>query len=344
VTTSTNIFLSIFKNQVIGITGSKGKSTTSALIFQLLKVQYPDTLLVGNIGHPALDFVSDINRKSKIVMELSSHQLEDSRYSPAVAVILRLFPEHLDYYTDYQSYINAKMKIFGMQSQTDKLLVNKDDTELMRLTQNAKSETIYFSPDYFDATLAWIQDGKLKVKTHNIISELMPTYDLPLKGRGNLENILAAVNISLIEGVPPDKIKMALAGFSALPHRMEFVGRFKGIDFYNDSLATAPEAVIHALEALGESVQTVILGGLERGLDQKKLTDYLLSHSRIQTLLLFPDTGITIGKVLANSTISNSKKIFYVKDMDEAVKIAYVHTGKERLYIVTGSCKFQSVC
>lgn len=333
VTTLSNIFLSLFRDQVIGVTGSKGKSTTSALVFAILKNHFSEVKLVGNIGQPALDIVEQITPKTKIVMELSSHQLEDVRYSPHTAVVLRLFPEHLDYYPDYQTYVTAKLNISKWQTATDKLIVNQSDQELMRLVNEGKAEKYYFSLNKTDASLVWVENGRIYFKQKDKTLDLMPISDVGLKGRGNLENILAAISVALHHGVPTEKIRNAINKFSTLPHRLKYVGKFKGIEFYNDSLSTVPEATMHACEALGDKVQTLILGGLDRKLDQSKMVNYLLKQPYIKNLILFPDTGNTIGSLIENK--NTGIKLFYVSAMSEAVKIAFSETQPDKICLLS---------
>lgn len=334
VTSITNIFLSLFGKQVIGVTGSKGKSTTAALISEILKSHYSDVQLVGNIGHPALDNIEKITPETKIVMELSSHQLEDVRYSPHTAVILRLFPEHLDYYPDYQTYVKAKLNITKWLNNDDKLILNQNEDELVKLTERCNAHKYFFGLDKTEKSILWVEDDRVMTRQSDKISELMPVSEVGLNGRGNLENVLAALSVGLLHGIPAEKMRPAVREFSGLPHRLEYVGKFKEIEFYNDSLATVPEATIAGCEALGENVETLILGGLDRKLDQEKLADYLINHRQIRNLILFPETGIKIGQLISRGT-DHGKNLFRVTDMKSAIRTAFQKTGAGKICLLS---------
>jgi UDP-N-acetylmuramoylalanine--D-glutamate ligase len=282
ITSATNIFFSRVQGKTIGITGTKGKSTTASLIAHILRVVYPDVRLVGNIGNPMLDALSGSSKNTVFVIELSSHQLVDIRYSPKIAVLLEIVPEHLDYYPDFASYKRAKENIFRFQKPGDHLV---------------RGETL-------DAV-----------------------YKTTLLG--NRENIAAAVKVARFMNVPEQVIQKQLATFSPLPHRLEFVGEHRGVRFYNDSLATIPEATIHALEALGGKVVTLIAGGYDRGLDYSALGSYL-GHSSVNTLILFPDTGKKIARV-----VKTKIHTYAVGSMEEAVRLAYEHTPKGKICLLS---------
>lgn len=280
VTTATNIFFSRVKGITIGITGTKGKSTTASVIAHILKAAYPDVRLCGNIGTPMLDELDRSTKDTVFVIELSSHQLVDIRYSPRIAVLLSIVPEHLDYYPDFESYKKAKENIFRFQKSGDHLVRSEKTDE---------------------------------------------TFTTKLLG--NQENISVAVHVARFMRVPEETIQKQLASFAPLPHRLEHVGEFRGIRFYNDSLATIPEATIHALKSLGSDVKTLIAGGYDRNLDFSILRDFLTKHP-VKTLILFPDTGEKIGDRAA-------QKQFFIHTMRDAVTLAYQHTPKGTICLLS---------
>lgn len=285
VTTATNIFFSLVKGTTIGITGTKGKSTTSSLIAHILGSTYHDVRLVGNIGSPMLDRLDDATDETVFVIELSSHQLVDIRYSPHIAVLLDIVPEHLDYYPDFATYKSAKENIFRFQKPDDHLVRN---------------EKIHAS--------------------------------FATKLLGNAENINAAVKVAKLMNIFDNDIKKKLASFSPLPHRLEFVGEYRGIRFYNDSLATIPEATVHALSALGTDVTTLIVGGYDRKLNFSVLGKYLERHP-VQTLILLPDTGEKILGSIPHHPSSITHH--FVHTMEEAVTLAYQHTPKGKICLLS---------
>lgn len=293
VTTATNIFFSRVKGITIGITGTKGKSTTTSLIAHVLSAHCKDVRLVGNIGKPMLDELDSSTKDTVFVIELSSHQLADIRYSPHIAVLLDVVPEHLDYYPNFEAYKQAKENIFRFQKQGDHVI-------------------------YSDTSLV----------------------DYPTKLIGNEKNISAAVRVARLLHVPEEVIQKSLATFTPLPHRLEFVGEHKNIRFYNDSLATIPEATIHALNALGPEVSTLIAGGYDRGLSYEKFGAYL-AESHVKTLILFPDTGEKIWKALQVTRVGpvtqvgrNVQKLV-VTSMEEAITLAYTHTPKGNICLLS---------
>ena len=262
VTTGTNIFFSECPGMVVGITGTKGKSTTSSLIYEILKTTYPDVRLVGNIGEPALDHLPGANDKTVFVAELSSHQLEDAHYSPHIAVVLAVVPEHLSYHGSFAAYAKAKGNITKFQSAEDAVVFNPANPITDNIAENSPGQKFKFSIDNSD-TNCYTRDKQVFVDDELVMS----INEIPLLGPGNLENVLAAVSVGRILGVGIERIREAIMEFKPLPHRLEYAGEKNGIIFYNDSLATIPEATINALEALGANVETLIAGGYDRGLD-----------------------------------------------------------------------------
>ncbi|OGG24069.1 UDP-N-acetylmuramoylalanine--D-glutamate ligase [Candidatus Gottesmanbacteria bacterium RIFCSPLOWO2_01_FULL_43_11b] len=296
ITTATNIFFSQRKGITMGVTGTKGKSTTASLTAHILKQKFSDVRLVGNIGSPMLDHLDGVTNKTIFVIELSSHQLEDIRYSPHIAILLPIVPEHLDYYASYDAYVRAKTNIIRFQTKKDVVIFH---STVKKIAETSLGKEIPIVDSKFSA----------------------PTL------RGNTTNIQAAVTVAKYFDISGDTIKKSLGTFHPLPHRLEFVGEYKKIRFFNDSLATIPEATIHALRALGSDVETLIAGGFDRGLDYTILRDYLNKHP-VKTLILFPDTGEKIGR-----DVSIQK--FFVRSMEEAVKLAYKHTPKNKICLLS---------
>ena len=326
ITSATNIFFSECPGMIIGVTGTKGKSTTASLIYEILKRKYSDVRLVGNMGQPALDYLSDADRKTVFVAELSSHQLEDSRYSPHIAVLLNIVPEHLDYYPSFEEYIKAKGQIVNHQSSRDIVIFNPTHKVLAKLVDKAKSSKFRFAPNSGRDLFCWIDGGIVYTKDGvNTSRGVMPVRDIPLLGKGNLENTLAAVSVGLALGVSEDEISQAVKEFKPLEHRLEFVGEVRNIRFYNDSLATIPEATIHALEALGSEVETLIAGGFDRGLEYGQLGKFIRAQARVKNLILFPDTGSKIWEAVTRAGQAEPTTInkYDVGTMEDAVDIAF---------------------
>ncbi|MDP3990709.1 MAG: UDP-N-acetylmuramoyl-L-alanine--D-glutamate ligase [Candidatus Nealsonbacteria bacterium] len=291
ITTQTEIFFDNCPGKIIGITGTKGKSTTSSFIYQTLKKGGVSAHLVGNIGKPVLSLLSKAKKDDIFVYELSSHQLFNLKKSPHIAVLLNIYPEHLDYYKNFNEYVLAKANIAKYQTKNDYLIYNSQDPLISKIAQKSKAKKI------------------------------------PIKGKYYQLNVEATKKVAGLFKVPE------LKKFKLLPHRLEFVGKFKGIEFYNDSLSTIPQTTIEALDYLGNKVQTLILGGYDRGLSFKKLGERI-KKSKVKTLILFPTTGKRIWKELG-SFQKKDLNYFFVNDMENAVRLAFEHTNKDKICLLS---------
>ncbi|MBZ8181751.1 UDP-N-acetylmuramoyl-L-alanine--D-glutamate ligase [Oscillatoria salina] len=339
VTSATNIFLSECQGTIVGITGTKGKSTTSTLIFAILSKHYPDVKLVGNIGQPSLDYLEGANEETIFVLELSSYQLSDVQSSPNISVLLNIVPEHLDYHGGFAGYVAAKENILKYQTKQDIIVGNPNHETVGQAIHKSVAQKIYFSPEKnfdYDYT-AYIEDGYIISQLQNGSKEkVISVEEIPLIGFGNLENTLAATTVGIILNVPTALIAEAIKEFKPLRHRLEFVGEYRGIRFYDDSIATIPEAAINAIAALGDDVETLILGGHDRGLDFSELGTYIISKP-IKTLILFPDTGTRIWSAVCQAEPEEKKRPqkYDVTSMEEAVKIVYSNTSPGKVCLLS---------
>jgi len=279
---------------VIGVTGSKGKSTTASLISGILKAAGKNVFLVGNIGEPPLNHLKDAAPNTIFVQEMSSYQLMDLPSSPHIAVVTAFFPEHLDYHGSVEEYKEAKKHITRFQTKDDCVFYATDSDGAREIAAESKGKQIPFSAK--DAPIA-ITETKL-IGTHN------------------LSNIAAAYAVTKELGVPQDIAVEAIKAFSPLPHRLQSLGIFGGLEWIDDSISTTPESAIAALDALGDRVTTIILGGQDRGYDFAPLAKRL-KNSKVQTVLLLPDSGATILKAIEHE--SAAVTCSEVKTMEEAV-------------------------
>ena len=255
ITSQTDLFLSQFHNQTIGITGTKGKSTTTSLIYHLLKSSGHDAILTGNIGIPCFDIMEDIKPESIVVYELSAHQLEYVHNSPRVGVLLNVFEEHLDHFGTMPRYKAAKLNIMRYMGEDDVAVIHE---ELLEDAWRLFVNNIVFS--LFD------------------IREFVDVTALPLKGEHNLLNVKAALLACYAyDGTDYRELIPYLYTFKPLEHRLEPVGTYDGVSFVNDSISTIPQAAISACQALGR-VDFLLLGGFDRGIDYQPLADYLKQH------------------------------------------------------------------
>ncbi len=315
ITSQTDQLLKHFNHQVIGITGTKGKSTTASLIHHILSTNNKDSLLIGNIGIPPFDGLKKIKKDTSIIFELSSHQLTGIKNSPGIAILLNLFPEHLDHYATTGEYFSSKFNIFNFQDSSDYFIFNKDDSNIFNHLNNIKA-----SGQKISITLTGSSKNTYSIQDKQVIyfdnelkkNQLFQINDtLSLKGKHNLTNILAAIAAARLKGISDEGIRKALTSFMPLEHRLEYVGKFGGIHFYNDSIATIPEATIAAVNTLGD-INTLILGGYDRDLDYSVLIRFIL-EKQIPNLILtgkvgqrlqFILSGIDTGKINIHFTSS----------------------------------------
>lgn len=312
---------------IIGVTGTKGKSTTTALIHHVLKQNHLPSWLGGNIGVPALDIFTEwyeqrpLDQTSYLVLELSAHQLVELHDSPDIAVVQHITPEHLDYYPDLASYIMAKSHIARHQLASHHLFYNLDSpsaSEIAALSP-AQKHTFSLETDTADCT----------VKASQIVLDaqpLMSTEGVPLRGRHNLYNVLPAVMIGSLLGLQPAQIQAAVSSFTALPHRLQLIGTVNGVEYYDDSIATNPEASIAALRAFAGQPVVLMAGGFDRGQEYSGLAVELTQH-HVLGLVLLPPTGGQLLQALQQLNSPAAQQIAAVattaSNMTEAVTQAH---------------------
>jgi UDP-N-acetylmuramoylalanine--D-glutamate ligase len=273
----TDLYLQVYGDKTVGVTGTKGKSTTASLIHHLL----PGSILAGNIGIPLFDILDDLHEDSIVVAELSCHQLENIHRAPHISVLLNLFQEHLDHYENYMGYKMAKMQIGLRQRENDHFFYCSDNAELAELV-GSLSMPGFIHP----------------YSINNITDEERTLLEAcPLEGEHNRSNALVACRVaSLVTRQPISTFNSQLSTFQGLHHRMERVGEYRGITWYDDSISTIPAAAIAAVKALGR-VDTLILGGFDRGSDYTPLVDFLKENS-IQNLVFVGAAGRRIQQML----------------------------------------------
>lgn len=334
VTSQTALFLDLFSSKTVGITGTKGKSTTSALIHHIMMQSNPSSLLLGNMGIAAFSKYEEAISASSIVYEMSSHQLLDITKAPHIAVLLNFYQEHLDYYDSYENYMQAKCNIFRKQSKDDILIYNADDMLVVDHIRDCTSKLYAFSLSKHSKDGCYLADNRIVFVNHGkeevIINDIC---SVSLKGRHNLLNIMAAIIASKLSGASNEDIQVSIHTFKSLPHRLEFVGDVDGVEFYNDSIATIPEATIQAIEAL-RKVDTLILGGYDRGIDYDNLVEYLSKLTTLSNLILTGDAGKRMLCLFSKYTPEN-KNIMWFDNYDDIVDFAKRVTQRGKICLLS---------
>ena len=291
ITSQTDLFLEAFHSQIIGVTGTKGKSTTSSLIHHLLKSSGRKSFLVGNIGVPVFEIMDKVTSDSIIVFELSAHQLQFIHRSPHVGILLNIFEEHLDHFGTFEAYSEAKKNIIAKMTADDWAVTS--------------GELI----------------GCVSHIPHIVNYESYPLDEdfgeMPLKGEHNRNNVRAALCACHSFGVPVVELLSSLKTFKPLEHRQEPVGTFHGVSFYNDSISTIPQATIAANETI-KDVTFLLLGGYDRNIDYSPLVEYLLKK-KVPHLLFTGKAGQRIMMMLKEKHYDGDVDVF--ENLDEAFDI-----------------------
>ncbi len=315
------------KVDIIGITGSNGKTTTSTLIYEILKAAKKKVHLTGNIGYPLVSFIGKIKEGDMVVMEISIQQLFNiDKFKTKIAVLLNLFEAHLDLVKDYEQYKQIKKKVFNRHTKVNDAVLNKDNNEVMKLTNDLKSTKSYFSRKEV------LKDGcYLKNKAIYYLSDkIIVLKDIKLKGNHNYENIMAAILVAKKYKISNEIIKKVLQEFKGIEHRLEYVTEIKGRYFYNDSKATNVKATEIALSSFDKPI-ILLLGGLDRGHSLNDLKPYL---NQVKAIIGY---GQTKRKVKALAT-EVSIPCWTVTNLKEAVTKAYQVSSLNDVILLSPAC------
>jgi len=313
ITTPTHIFLDEFGGKVIAVTGTKGKGTTSTLIYEILKKAKFDVFLGGNIGKPLLELLPKLKSSSYVVMEISSFQLIDLPVSPDIAVILNITLDHLDWHESKEEYIEAKKNIVKYQKTSDWAIINNE----YKVSSSFAKET--------NANIMFFSKKTLKNEFKN---------DLILRGEHNLENIAAAVSVSKVLNINENLILEVVKNFKGLEHRLEFVRKFKDIKFYNDSFATGPQPTIAAINSFTED-ETLILGGSDKGLDYQELGKIISKRKNCKNIIVIGLIRNQIKKALIEAKFKGKVIDLETSSIDKIVETAFEVTQKDGVVILS---------
>jgi len=329
ITSQYELFLEFFDEILtIGVTGTKGKSTTTSLIYEILKEQKEDVKFLGNIGIPIFEEIEEFNKDTIVVLELSSHALEFAKRSPKISIMLNVFPEHLDYYNSYNEYVKAKFNIAKYQKDSDYFIYNLDNEDMNKINFGYKANDIKISINNSEkeANKVYLLNNGIYLNDKFLMDE---NEEIKLKGKHNLNNIMFILAVSEILNLDLNKTIQSIKEFKGLEHRLEYVGIVDEVIYYNDSISTVPESTINGVEAL-KDVNTLLVGGNSRGLDLSKLVEYL-KGSNIENIICMSTTGESIYTEL----VKHKASIYKVETLEEAVRIAKKVTKKNKICLLS---------
>jgi len=319
------------QGNVIAISGSNGKTTTTTLAGEILAHGGKKVLVGGNIGTPVIELVGQSTADGWNVLEISSFQLETiETFHPKIAVILNITPDHLDRHRTFENYVAAKARIFENQTAQDHAVLNADDAACVALAKGIKPPATWFSRKKEVGDGAFVRGGNIVWKSSAGETNVLSLTDIPLKGSHNVENVLAAVSVGMLAGCAPERIREAVGQFKAVEHRLEFVSRINGVDYYNDSKATNVDATMKALESFPANVH-IILGGKDKGSDYSVLNDLLRQRAkRVYTI------GAAARKI--EEQIAGAAPIEHCETLAKAVKFASARAVAGDVVVLAPAC------
>ena len=314
-TSETQLFFELCRGRLVGITGSSGKTTTT-LVGDMLRAAGLPVHVGGNIGVPLLERLDQIAPEDWVVLEMSSFQLERLPYSPSIAAILNVTPNHLDRHGDMESYVAAKANILRHQRPGDRAILSADD----RVTAGLRTvePPLWFS---LERTVegAYLEGDRILLRRGTSVETVCRVGEVRLRGRHNLSNVVAATAVASATGVPPEAMRVAISGFRGVPHRLEVVAELGGVTFCNDSIATAPERSMASLRSFEEPI-VLIAGGRDKHLPMEDWGEMI--RRRVKALVLLGEAGDLIENAVLQAPGPVAPSIFRAGSMEEAVELA----------------------
>lgn len=312
ITSQLDMFFKYSNHKSVGITGTKGKSTTTSLLYTIIKNEIDNTIIAGNIGIPIFDQLENIDDDTIVIIELSSHQLQYINYSPYIAVILNFYEEHLDHYGTYEKYILSKLRVVKDDNHNEYFIYDKSIDDICKdKTTKTKIVIDFNNIDVFEGY------------NFNLETKLL--------GEHNKKNIFYVLNILKVMNLDLKKITKSIVEFKPLEHRLELVGEYNDIIFYNDSISTIPETTISCLESIN-GVTSLILGGMDRKVDYQSLVDYI-NYSDLKYVVCLKETGHKLAPLFNKETI-------LVESLEEAVKVVYDLGSKQVCALSPGAASY----
>jgi len=292
-----SLFFKFCQNPIIGITGTKGKTTTATLIYEILKTAGKNPLKVGIGQVSVMDKIAEIKKDSIIVFELSSWRLSalgKFKLSPKIAVLTNIYPDHLNYYSSMESYVQDKKYIFLNQNPNEFCVLNWDNKILNKLESDIKSQMIKFSKNKITTSKAvYIENNSIYLSDGIDEKRVIDISDIKIKGKHNLENIMAAIGAGYAAGAGLKEIKKAIVEFRGVQHRLEFVRDFSGVRYYNDTAATTPESAIAGISSFSEPI-ILLAGGADKKLNMRELAETIIE--KVKKVIFFK--GVATDKII----------------------------------------------
>lgn len=315
VSSPSKLFFELCPAKIIGVTGTKGKGTTTTLIHTILTQASKTSYLAGNIGKPMLELLPKLKSTDWVCLELSSFQLQDLTKSPHISVLLNITSEHLNVHQSTSEYRLSKTSIIKYQHPSDHAVINQDYSTTKKMAKLSRGK------------LHWFSRRNLKLDRSKV----------KLRGEHNLENISAAMTVAKIIGIPESKILESVYQFKGLGHRLEEIRQVKGVTFYNDSFSTTPETAIAALKSFTEPT-TLILGGSDKGSDYKKLSQEIVKAKHLKTIVLIGQMALTIQDKIEQAGGFKGTYLTNLKSMSQAVNQAFSHSSKGSVVVLSPAC------
>ena len=333
ITTEIEMVLKLSPSITIGVTGTEGKTTTTTIIYEIIKNAGYKCFLGGNIGKPIFTEIKNMKPDDVIVLELSSFQLTGMDVSPKISVVTNIFPDHLNIHSSYEEYRNEKKNIFLHQNETGITILNYDNEFTRQFAKEVKGKKIFFSSkekledgfiyDKIDGTIKYCEDG---VRRHLIKKE-----DIKLRGIHNYENICAAL-AATSPLVNVDSQIETITNFIGVEHRLEFVKEINGAKWYNDSIGTSPASTMAGLNAFDEDI-ILLAGGSDKGLDYKEIGK--LISKKVKTLILAGPTASIIAEATRNAENGDKVEIVFVENLKQQVETAYKKAQKGDIVLLS---------
>ena len=318
--------------RVLGITGTNGKTTTTTLLGAIMKAYYEDVYIVGNIGNPYTKVAKQTCANSVIVAELSSFQLETIyRFHPKISAILNLSPDHLDRHYTMEAYIKAKVNIAKNQTKEDICVLNYDDEVVKNLAKSTQARVCFFSANNAVEYGMYLQNSEL-IYANETTEVLCNVKELKVLGVHNYENIMAASLMALTFGVPIETVREVVKGFEGVAHRIEYVGEYEGVKYYNDSKGTNPDAAIKAIQAM-ERPTFLIAGGYDKQADYKEWIQSF--DGKVKKLVLLGATKETIAKQARELGFED---VVLVETLEAAVCFCREQAQRDEVVLLSPAC------